>query len=108
MTPVRFLACLAVSVALLGALGTQRARAQAWHDLTPEERDQVRRNYEHYKNAPPDRRMEAERQYQRWQGMSPEERTRLQQSYDRYRGMSDDERREFDRKYQNWKSRQGR
>lgn len=104
----RLILGVAVWLGILSAVAAYSALSQGWQDLTPEERDQVLRNYERHKNAPADRRMEVERQYQRWQGMSPEERTRLQQSYDRYRGMSDDERREFDRKYQSWRDRQGR
>ena len=51
--------------------------------LTPQEREQARRNYLRFKNLPPQERERIRKNFREWQRLSPEEKQRLRERYQR-------------------------
>lgn len=51
--------------------------------LTPQEREQARRNYLRFKNLPPEERERIRKNFREWQRLSPQEKQRLRERYQR-------------------------
>jgi hypothetical protein len=80
-----------------------RLLAQTWDQLTPDQRERARRNFEAYRRLPPDRQRDVDRRFDQWQHMGSGEKARVRRNYDSYRQMSPDQRRDFGRRYQLYK-----
>ena len=106
---LRGLATAAVLVSMLAPAMAEVARGdgprlvQSWDQMSPQERDEARRNYERYRNLPPNQQRAVERNYDRWQQLPPQEKDRLRGNYQRYREMSPEQRQDFQRRYHDWK-----
>ena len=97
-----------ILVALSGGAGAFPPAPERWQEYSPSERDKAIRNYQRYREAPPEMQREIERHYQRWQEMPDQERDRVRRNYERYRQLPPQERRQFDRKYREWQKREER
>lgn len=71
---------------LLLAVGQSSAWALDWQHLTPKEKDNIQRNYQHWEKLAPQDKEHLREQWDRWQRMPQDERDRLRQRYDDQRG----------------------
>lgn len=92
---------------LVASAATAADPKRGWDDLTPEQREEVWRNFREYQELPPERRQFLDRRYDKYRDLSPAERRRLRKNYDRYRDLPPGERRRFNQQYREWKSRSG-
>jgi hypothetical protein len=97
------LASLLTPPAALRAAAQELRFAQRWEDMTPQERDEARRNYDHYRSLSPEQQRAVERNYDRWQQLPDQEKDRIRGNYQRYREMSPEQRHDFQRRYHEWK-----
>ncbi len=77
--------------------------AQAWEQLSPEDRARALQSYQRYQRLPESSRERVDRRYERFQGMPPAEQEQLRRNYDVYRNMTPSQRREFSERYQRWR-----
>lgn len=85
-------------------MGDRRSRADNHHrrDLSPEEQDRVRRNYQEWKSFSPEHRREFRHRMDQWRGLSPEERDLYQKRYHQFQQLPPDERGRVREKLKRW------
>ncbi len=68
-----------------GWLASQMAQSDSQRtqmdQLSPEEREQVRKNYLRFKKLPPQERERIRKNFHEWQQLSPEEKQKLRERY---------------------------
>jgi 2-succinyl-5-enolpyruvyl-6-hydroxy-3-cyclohexene-1-carboxylate synthase len=75
--PLVFFLILCQPIALWAADSGER-----WRDLSPKEKDAVRRNYQRWQNLPPRDKDRLREEWNRWQNLPPDRRDKLRERYD--------------------------
>lgn len=71
-------------------------------DFSPEEQDQLRKNFKEWKSLSPENRKEFRHRMDHWRGLSPEERTLYQKRYHQFQQLPPDERGRVREKLDRW------
>ena len=77
-------------------------RIRNYQDLSPREKERLKKKYKKWESYPPDKRQKIRRNKQRWEKMSPDQRKTYRDLKDRYRNMNPNERRDIQKKLRNW------
>jgi hypothetical protein len=77
---------------LLLAAGPAAAANDDWRNLSPREKDRIRRNYQRWENLPSQDKEHLREEWNRWQRLPQDRRDRLKQRYDEQRGNRDRDR----------------
>jgi len=72
----------------MGLYHLTHVQQKRFESLSPEEQEQLIRNYQDYKRLPQSQRERLKNNYNQWKKMSSEERQKLKKSYDTYKRKS--------------------
>jgi len=87
-----FLLILSFPVAVWPADSSQR-----WRDLSPGEKEEVRRNYQRWQNYSPQDKERLREEWKRWQNLPQDRREKLRERYDELQRREGVKRRQKDR-----------
>jgi hypothetical protein len=78
------------SFLLLPAAGWAAASGDNWRELSPKEKDKVRRNYQRWQNLPQQDKKHLREEWDRWQSLPQDRRERLKRRYEEQRNKRRD------------------
>jgi Protein of unknown function (DUF3106) len=78
----RVVVSILFSALLLSPLAGWAANGDNWRNLSPQEKDKVRRNYQRWQNLPPQDKEHLREEWDRWQRLPQDRRERLKQRYE--------------------------
>jgi hypothetical protein len=73
---------VALALLLLQSLAGFALGADRWQNLTPRERENVRKNYQHWQNLPPKDKEHLREEWNRWQNLPQDRREQLRDRYE--------------------------
>ena len=82
----------ALGLLVLLAAGPVSAADNDWRNLSPKEKDRVRRNYQRWQDLPSPDKEHLREEWNRWQRLPKDQRDRLKQRYDEQRRSRDRDR----------------
>jgi hypothetical protein len=83
-----FVLCLFL---LLPTLGWTRDGGDNWRNLSPQEKENVLRNYQRWQNLPPRDKEHLREEWDRWQNLPQNRREQLKRRYDEFRRHRSDD-----------------
>jgi hypothetical protein len=79
----RFVIYFGFCLFLLSPLsGWSQAGRENWHDLSPKEKERVRRNYQRWQNLPPQDKEHLRDEWNRWRSLPEDRRDQLKRRYE--------------------------
>jgi len=79
-------------------------KGKNWQDLSPEEKEKLRRNYKEWQSLSPKEKGEMRQRMDRLNNMSPREREVYHQLYKKWRHLPPDERQQLQKELDNWEN----
>jgi len=79
-------------------------KGKNWQDLSPEEKEKLRRNYKEWQSLSPKEKGEMRQRMDRLNKMSPREREVYHQLYKKWRHLPPDERQQLQKELDNWEN----
>ncbi|MGE5306381.1 MAG: DUF3106 domain-containing protein [Alphaproteobacteria bacterium] len=95
-------------VVLLPSLSWALDGADNWRNLSPQERENVLRNYQRWQNLAPQDKEHLQEEWQRWRSLPQDQRDRLRKRYDELHKLSPKEQRQLREQYDRKRSRRDR
>jgi hypothetical protein len=71
-------------------------------NLTPEQKDALRKKYKKWKNLSPEKKAEIRKKYKKFKDLPPEEQQKIKRNWKRYQKLSDEERKAIRKKHKFW------
>lgn len=82
-----------------GGQGNVQERYREWQEMSPQERERLRRRYEKWHNMPEEDRNLYQRRFEQWQQLSPREQQRLRRQLDQWDTLSPQEKDRIRRRF---------
>lgn len=81
---------------------TYNHQNQRWQDLSPEEKEKMRRKYQEWKSLPPEEKQIIRQRMHQLKRMPPQQRNLYQQLFQQWQHISPDERKQLQKDLDNW------
>ncbi len=96
------LLCLPFPVSAQNGTETERAVLERWRQMSPEERQDLKKRYRRWKSLSPEKKTELRQKLETWRGLAPEQKDSVRRNFRRWRNLSPENRERLRKRWERW------